>query len=247
MRTALEDWNTKLENRNRTWFDNITERYDSLCDIASGLTYSPADVTDFSFALAKYEQEDMFLDFSGVFLSALVEKGREDAGERYIVYTKDLPFPIWHLGYMNRKSIVIMGDVGWYLGIHMKGGDIVVQGNALHTVGYGMSGGRITVEGNAVNSVGMCMRGGKIIVMGNSGESVGKDMAAGKIIVKGDTGGCAGERMENGEIVIYGNAGNSVGDGMIGGKIHLHGGYGCISEDYYGITHGIIYHKGKRI
>jgi len=180
------------------------------------------EITEFSLLLGEHENKKYFEDFTGWYLSALINGSRD---KDFKIFTNYLTKTIDYIGYENRKNIDVNGNAGMCAGDRMKGGKITVNGNAGDVVGDGMKGGKITVNGNAGDVVGDGMKGGKITVNGNAGDGVG-------------------DGMKGGEITIKGNAGYWVGDYMEGGKIHLNGDYEGLS-DY--IPGGNIYHKRKLI
>jgi len=180
------------------------------------------NITEFSLLLGEYENKKYFENFTGWYLSALINSSKE---QDFKIFTNYLTKTIDDIGYENVKNIDVNGNVGYGVGDEMKNGEITINGNAGEGVGWDMKNGKITVNGNAGDLVGDGMKNGKIIVNGNAGEGVGWNM-------------------KDGEITVNGNAGNWVGWYMKGGEIHLNGDYEILSKY---ISGGNIYHKGKLI
>lgn len=208
-----------------------------------GPEYSSEDVEMFSIVLAELQDEKLFSHKGGLFLSALVNNGKDS---NYVIHTAQLEL-INYLGFKNIKNLVIKGDVHGWAGGLMEAGSIVVEGKAGNLIGFRGKGGTITVEEDVGDGTGQWLKGGTIIVNGNAGGWVGKDMEGGTIIVKGSVTpllGPVGNEMAGGKIRIRGNTGEGVGHRMEGGEIHLEGDYEDISDKIKG---GKIYHKGKLI
>jgi len=183
---------------------------------------SSNNITEFSLLLGEHENKTYFRDFTGCYLSALIN-GSDD--KDFKIFTNYLSKTIDWIGYENAKNIDVNGNAGDRVGSDMKKGKITVNGNAGDEVGCGMEDGKITINGNAGYWVGDGMVDGKITINGNAGDLVGSDMKKGKITVNG-------------------NADGGVGSGMEGGKIYLNGDYKSLAGYIPG---GNIYHKGKLI
>jgi hypothetical protein len=150
------------------------------------LECSSKDVELFSLTMQEFRNEENFDIKSGMFLSALINKGKD---EEYIVHTGDIP--ICYLGYRNTKRMIVDGDVGDCLGNRMRSGSITVDGdvglNPNGTggmVGASMGGGSITMNGDARAQVGYEMKGGEIHLNGDF-EGIGNMIFHGKIYHKG--------------------------------------------------------------
>ncbi|MDD5171768.1 MAG: hypothetical protein PHF60_01910 [Candidatus ainarchaeum sp.] len=185
------------------------------------MRYSAKDVEGFSIALGDSDME-WFVDEAGLFLSALVNHGKDSD---YVIHSAHLDVLPRSLGYENTKNIIVKGDVDEAFGCTMKAGAAIVEGNASDNLGEFMEGGSITVKGDAGSDVGRCMKGGTIRVEGNAGDWIGESMEGGSITVNGDAGGAIGLEMR-------------------GGEIFLEGDYRSIADS---IEHGKIYHKGVLI
>jgi formylmethanofuran dehydrogenase subunit C len=201
--------------------------------------YSSDDVERFCLALSEFQDGRDFKYQAGMFLSALVNSGKE---EEYTIHTSHLGAKISYLGDENEKTLVVCGDLGGCVGRDMVSGSILVKGNCGHQVGDGMRSGSIVIEGNAGHNAGIKMRGGSIFVKGSCGQQAGEGMLGGTIEIVGNTDYFVGSGMRGGLIIIHGNAGCLVGHGMKGGVIRIEGDYEGISDE---ITGGKIYHKGK--
>jgi formylmethanofuran dehydrogenase subunit C len=202
--------------------DFIRDNYRATLMIVKNLQYSAKDVEEFSLVLEEFQYEEGFSNKAGLFLSALINNGNESD---YLIHTQHLKMPPGNLGYKNEKNIIVNGDVGYFVGISMKGGSITVKGNAGGAVGSHMKNGSITVEGNVKGHLGSDMEGGSITVEGDAEDAVGMDM-------------------QGGTITVNGNADTNVGYGMKGGEISLEGDYRDLSGNTEG---GKIYHKGNLI
>jgi len=193
-----------------------------IAKISAPLEIQSKEITEFSLLLGEHENKTYFEDFTGYYLSALINSSKE---QDFKIFTNYLSRTIHNIGYENNKNIDVYGNVGY-------------------GVGYGMKDGKITVKGNVGGGVGWNMKDGKITVKGNVGGGVGWNMKDGKITVNGNAGYGVGCGMKGGKITVNGNARYGVGYEMKDGEIHL-------NEDYEGlydfISGGNIYHKGKLI
>ena len=159
--------------------------------------YSAKDVERFSLLLGEYQNEANFPEKAGLFLSALINRGKD---RTYVIHTRHLTMPPEQLGFMNKKNIIVEGDVGDAVGHVMAGGTITVNGNAGDSVGEGMGPGTITVNGNAGWGIGESMEGGTITVNGDGGDSIGLHMTDGEIYVAGNLGKLDINGIESGKI-----------------------------------------------
>ncbi len=145
-------------------------------------SHSAADIQQFSIALAEFQEEIWFFINAGLFLSALMNNGKDN---NYVIHTRHLSVPIIHLGYKNTKNITVKGDVGNTVGYSMEKGLITVKGDADAWIGYKMNGGTICVEGDAGTAVGTWMNGGEIHIEGEICGSTSTLITHGKIYHKG--------------------------------------------------------------
>src|SRR5208283_4536090 len=203
--------------------------------------YSAKDIEMFSLSLIDLPKRDWFYGSIGFFLSALINRSDNS---KFILHMGNLNEPISNLGYMNSKSIVIIGSVGDSVGDEMNGGSLVVRGNARDNAGMWLNGGIITIEGDTGDNLGNLMKRGLIIVKKSASDMMGDGMSSGKIIVNMDAGTHAGWDMKGGVITVKGDTGEDVGNGMENGTIRINGQYGGISELFHG---GRIFHKRKLI
>jgi hypothetical protein len=177
----IQAWK-KFDNEGRTHLND----YRSIKKLIRGMEFDPSDIYRFCTVLGDLQKEREVDQKTGLFLSAIINKGRKKKGEIFVLPLSSLHLPPVHLGLWNRKDIVVHGNGGSYLGEFMtRGGSILVKGDAGDTVGRGMCFGEIRITGNCGEYLGTSMRGGKIIVEGNAGEGVGHYMAAGVIEVWG--------------------------------------------------------------
>jgi formylmethanofuran dehydrogenase subunit C len=204
--------------------------------VLKDMNYSPADVEKVSIAIASLQEENDDVDKRGLFLSALVNFGKD---EEYKLFTKNLE-PLLLLGFLNNKRIIVDGFGGCELGVEMIGGEIVLFGDADYGAGNDMKGGKIIIKGNhPEENLGSGMTGGEILVECNVGDKAGHFLNGGKLHILGNVGNFLGF-MNDGEIIVEGNAGNFVGSddfenrrekpvtyrGMKGGSILIKGNAG---------------------
>jgi len=186
----IEKYNEGLENLGLYIEDNlkikIPENEDAFYYIAKSSAPSEIqskEITEFSLLLGEYENKKYFRDFTGYYLSALINGSKE---QDFKIITNYLSKTIYEIGYENTKNIDVNGNAGNWVGYEMKDGEITVNGNAGRWVGDRMKGGKITVNGNAEDDVGWQMKRGKITINGNAGEAVGWYMEGGRIHLNGD-------------------------------------------------------------
>jgi hypothetical protein len=194
--------------------------------------YTPEDVAAFALGLSEFQELAHFADKAGVFLSALINNGKDDD---YAIHTPHLSIQPSYLGYKNAKNLLV------------RSGRRHAYPRLDHC-GLGMSGGRITVEGDAGNNAGQGISGGSVIVNGNAGAWAGLNMHGGELVVKDDSEDGIGYSMSGGSITILGNVQTKgitlkIGDYMIGGEIRIEGELSTLGD----VRHGRIFHKGKLI
>jgi len=154
------------------------EYYPDALKAIRNISYSASDVEKFSLALVEFQGEERFSDKAGLFLSALINNGKDI---HYVIHTEHLA-EVFYLGTKNTKNIIVNGNAGSMVGDQMEGGSIIVNGNAGYGVGGHMEGGTIIVNGTAGDHVGVRMKGGAITVNGNAGNDVGTGMMEGAVI-----------------------------------------------------------------
>ncbi|NYZ74488.1 hypothetical protein H0O00_05065 [Candidatus Micrarchaeota archaeon] len=196
------------------------ENYQETCELVKRVDCTAKDVETFTIGLAGHQEENDFSDKAGMFLSALMNSGKDS---RYVIHTAHLQEMISSLGYRNTKDIEIDGDLGSYTGDEMESGTITVHGNVEDCLGFCMRGGRIFVERNADDEAGRGMEGGEIIIAGSVGDNLGGGMENGRIIVEGDAYGSVGTSMKGGEVVVKGSVYGNAGEEMEAGKIVIEG------------------------
>jgi hypothetical protein len=161
------------------------DHYQAMLRIVENLRYTAKDVEEFSLVLEEFQHEKDFSMKAGLFLSALINRGKDSD---YVIHTQYLDRPPALIGYYNIKNIQIIGDVGHRIGCRMENGSIVVNGNAKECVGERMNGGSIFVNGNVGFGIGSYVEGGDITVKGDAGTFVGWYMKGGTIKLDGDYG-----------------------------------------------------------
>ncbi len=118
----------------------------SICvDRVDKVKYSSKDIADFSIRLKEYEYRHNFETFSGLFLSALINK--KGLRKEITLFTKHLSKPLYRLGFMNERNLTIIGDVGDFAGIDMTAGTMLIMGGAGDFLGRFAENGEIHVEG----------------------------------------------------------------------------------------------------
>ena len=159
---------------------NYLDDYDNAIELIRRINYSSQDITEFSKALFKYQNEWNFEEKSGIFLSALINNCIDD---EITIVTKNIDKKLKLVGFKNEKNFVVDGDVGDSLGLGMSGGSIVINGNAGDYIGWYMKDGCIFINGNAGKAIGFEMSGGSIYIRGKY-ISISSNIKNGKIYVK---------------------------------------------------------------
>ncbi len=127
---------------------------------------------------------------------------------------------------MVAGTIEVHGDVGAYLGLHLRGGRIVAAGGAGDFVGAEMRGGTISVRANAGAFLGASLPGSA------------HGMSGGAVLVRGDAGDRACDRMRRGLVAVGGRVGDYAAARMIGGTLLARGGSGAYPG--YGMRRGSL-------
>jgi hypothetical protein len=184
---------------------DITGYYEKISrfDILKGL--SSEEVERFSCLLVEFEGIPDIGIKVGIFLSAMINLGKE---EHYTVNTTgiaDSPYTLRFLGYLNNKDMMVIGNGGNSLGCRMEEGSIIVKGGAGNNAGSRMSEGRILIEGDCGSDAGDGMRGGIIRIKGNAGKIVGYRMKGGEIHIEGECGDIVNKSITGGKIYHKGN------------------------------------------
>ena len=144
--------------------------YIKALELIRNLRYSARDVEQFSIALVQFQKEREFSEKAGIFLSALINNGSDSD---YRVHTSHLDKKPSCLGVLNKKNIVIEGDVDYGVGKMMLGGSIIVDGNVGFRTGFLMFGGKLVINGNTDTETGYGMTCGEIHVNGELGRYKG--------------------------------------------------------------------------
>ena len=82
--------------KNYKWDGNLDARWVEVCDLVRNLICSAKDVENFSIALAEFQDEKDFSEKAGLFLSALINNGKDND---YIIHTKHLEKKINFIGH----------------------------------------------------------------------------------------------------------------------------------------------------
>jgi hypothetical protein len=220
--------------------DSLYGDYERLKEKVMDIQYSSEDVELFSLIIADFQEEKIFSRKAGIFLSALVNAGKDD---NYTIRTNHLEKSIENLGYRNTKNLVVKGFGGGTIGSEMEGGSITVHGNVADWAGIRMKGGSIIVNGDAGAFVGSWMKNGTIMIKGNAGGVCSSNMKGGSVTVEGNAGHMAGEDMCAGTLIIKGDAGERLAENMKGGEIFVGGSIESLGK----IKGGKVYKNGKLI
>ncbi len=136
--------------------------YSEAEEAIKGIGYSAKDVENFSLSVSIIRGESCFSHHLGLFLSALINHGRDSD---YIIHTRHFKGnPPDCLGLLNTKNILVKGKAGMWLGEFMKDGSIVCTGSAYGGVANGMDGGSILVKGKVGEGSAQYMRGGTLTI-----------------------------------------------------------------------------------
>ncbi len=231
LKQAFETWmSDKFWKRKSGGLGGIIDYiYPMAVKLIRGLEYSAKDVEKLCIAIAEFQQKEDFANGAGVFLSAVINNGKE---ESYTIETRHLTEAPNYLCYRNKKRITIEGNVGEYVGC-AQSGEILVNGNADDYVGRYARAGKITINGNVVFCAGANNEGCLIEIKGNSSMMPGVHMKNGRVIVRGNVETSAGDGMKGGTLEIFGNINGSVGSEMEGGKIIVHKNAGERNHGYF--------------
>ena len=118
--------------------------YECAMKATKALKCSASDVEKFSLAMMEFQGAKSVSYKTGLFLSALINNGKEND---YVIHTTHLDARIALIGHRNTKNITVEGDAGMWCGFEMEGGSIIVRGDAGNWCGYLMKGGSIHVDG----------------------------------------------------------------------------------------------------
>jgi hypothetical protein len=137
------------------------------------------EILEFSILLIEYQDNKIFENRSGLYLSLLINRSNE---KEFTINTRHLEKLPNVIGYKNNGKIIrINGDAGWFLGENMQGGVIHVK-NTRDAVGFFMQDGEIYVK-KTRGFLGDYMQGGTIHVK-NAGFNVGHSMHEGTIHIE---------------------------------------------------------------
>jgi hypothetical protein len=161
--------------RNTKYKFGDVHEYRGALGIVRGLEYSAKDVTEFSIAMAAFQEEQNFTTRAGFFLSALINSSKE---MEFIIITEHMGSIPNLLGYRNTRNITIRGDAGFETGALMWRGTLTIEGNADANIGDGLRGGTINIKGNH-EGLGPTAFGGDIYCKGNLVVKDGKGVANG--------------------------------------------------------------------
>jgi hypothetical protein len=137
------------------------------------------EISDFSILMSDYQDHKEFRKYSGLYLSALINKSKD---KEFIINTNHLEKLPDYMGFENNGKIIrINKDIGDFLGDGMKKGIIYVR-NSEGALGYNMKGGEIHAD-NSGYSLGFSMAKGRIYVK-TAGIYIGDSMIGGKIYIE---------------------------------------------------------------
>jgi len=181
------------------------------------------------------EKDEEEFNKSGIFLTKLIEI----CDSNTIVLKLKAGLNIHNFGYNLKRNakISLQGDIGSYLGFHMKTGFISVEGNVCGICGNVLQGGTIHIKNEVYESCGFDMYSGKIIVEGDVHGNCAEDMKGGTINVKGNVDGNLAYCLSGGKIIIEGDVHGTCGNSMSQGLVEVHGNiYSDIADWMHGGT-----------
>lgn len=128
---------------------------------AKKLIYTKHDLEELSTRIDMNHKDDGC--YLGIFLSALINKIITE--EETIILRPIVP--LHGVGaYLTKGRVIVDGDVGFFLGHYMEGGEMIVEGSAQHDTGNGMKGGRLVIKKDVGICTGIFMESGEIVVYG---------------------------------------------------------------------------------
>jgi formylmethanofuran dehydrogenase subunit C len=181
----------KLKELLQAWRDfvfdssDIEGTYNRMFEAAMVLQHGSAEVEAFSRGMHRLEKRPQFLTRAGIFLSALINSGRE------IFYRVDLTRmgAANKLGYRNCKKVRAVGNVGAHAGVESDPtGVLMVDGNA----GYGAgawSSGTLVIRDNAGDMLGLGAQAGQVEAFGSAGKYTGHLLNGGHVYVQNEIAG----------------------------------------------------------
>ncbi len=224
VRTEKAEMNPRLKKIARAWekavaFERVWEEaiksqnylhcsvYSGFAKAVRGIHISDREMDNVIAFLSQFQYIEEFPRMAGLFLSALVNTGKDN---EYTIRTRLLSVRLNYLGHRNKKKVIVDGDVGDYCGYTYAGSSFLVKGDAGHSFGNSAPGGLLSVEGNAEASVGFDLNGATIIIQGNTDGGLGFNMRRGVIRVGGTIGpllgigsGGSGGKIYQGEKLIW--------------------------------------------
>lgn len=135
------------------------------------------------------------------------------------------------VGLVNRITIDIAGNAGYFIGALGTGPDIVVDGFVGWSVGENLMGGTVRIKGNASECAGASTHGGTIIIEGNASSRAGISLKGGTILVAGDVGHMSGFMAQAGTMLVGGDAGHALGDSLYEAVIYVAGKVASLGSD----------------
>ena len=206
IRQIIEVWKTFDSSEiTKGWSIKMREPYNKLLERIKHINYSANDVEKFSIMLIGFQDERDFEFKAGLFLSALINNGKD---RNYVIHIANLEKEVACFGYLNTKNISINGDIGQFFAFNMIEGEITVNGSAKGVMAQGIKGGTIIIKRHVLVS--------KLIF---NSVGVGDDMQGGDIQVYGNVYGIVGLRMSGGEIYV-GGVFQQLGSEFRGGRIY---------------------------
>jgi methylamine---glutamate N-methyltransferase subunit B len=135
------------------------------------------------------------------------------------------------VGLVNRISVAIEGNAGYFIGGLGDGPDITVDGSVGWSVGENLMSGSVRVRGNVSQCAGASSHGGAVIVEGDASSRAGISLKGGTMIVAGSVGHMSGFMAQAGVMLVGGDAGQALGDSLYEAVIYVAGRIASLGSD----------------
>ncbi|MHA6794971.1 GltB/FmdC/FwdC-like GXGXG domain-containing protein [Pseudonocardia bannensis] len=135
------------------------------------------------------------------------------------------------VGLVNRITVEIEGNAGYFIGGLGDGPDVVVDGFVGWSAGENLMSGTVRVRGNASECTGASAHGGAVIVEGDASSRAGISLKGGTVLVGGDVGHMSGFMAQAGVMLVGGDAGHALGDSLYETVIYVAGSIASLGSD----------------
>ena len=135
------------------------------------------------------------------------------------------------VGLVNRLSITIDGNAGYYIGGLCDGPDITVNGFVGWGAGENLMSGTVRIRGNASECTGATAHGGTIVVEGDASSRAGISLKGGTLLVAGDVGHMSGFMAQAGVLLVGGDAHEALGDSLYEAVVYVAGRIASLGAD----------------